>query len=93
MGRLKMSVLTLFFVISFLVLTQNLEYVTATRPIHGSPITQKPPSTRLKVIKSSPSISAGFKINRYKKTETEAFRPTAPGRSPGAGHEEPPGSQ
>lgn len=30
-------------------------------------------------------------INRYKKTETEAFRPTSPGHSPGAGHGEPPG--
>ncbi|KAL6985569.1 hypothetical protein U1Q18_018945 [Sarracenia purpurea var. burkii] len=33
-----------------------------------------------------------FTINRYKKTETEAFRPTTPGHSPGVGHQDPPGS-
>ncbi|KAK9052875.1 hypothetical protein SSX86_029505 [Deinandra increscens subsp. villosa] len=31
-------------------------------------------------------------VNRYKKYETRAFRPTCPGPSPGAGHQNPPGS-
>ncbi|OMP07954.1 hypothetical protein CCACVL1_01186 [Corchorus capsularis] len=39
-----------------------------------------------------PSISVGFRINRYKMTETDAFRPTSPGHSPGVGHNSPPSS-
>ncbi|XWS38861.1 hypothetical protein CRYUN_Cryun19dG0166400 [Craigia yunnanensis] len=31
-----------------------------------------------------------FIINRYKMTETDAFRPTSPGHSPGVGHFSPP---
>ncbi|KAL6547275.1 hypothetical protein OROMI_022996 [Orobanche minor] len=33
---------------------------------------------------------ARFRLNRYKNFETMAFRPTAPGPSPGVGHNEPP---
>ncbi|KAL7166534.1 hypothetical protein ACSBR2_037244 [Camellia fascicularis] len=39
-----------------------------------------------------PPAIGGFRLNRYKRTETEAFRPTSPGHSPGIGHEEPPGA-
>ncbi|KAL8254427.1 hypothetical protein R6Q59_032648 [Mikania micrantha] len=31
-------------------------------------------------------------LNRYKKYETRAYRPTCPGPSPGIGHGSPPGS-
>nr|DAD25002.1 TPA_asm: hypothetical protein HUJ06_026466 [Nelumbo nucifera] len=34
--------------------------------------------------------NAGFSFNRHKQEETDAFRPTAPGHSPGMGHEAPP---
>lgn len=101
MARTKTSVLTMFFIVSFLVLTQELEATRPsppstvrtiqTKPSHDAPIVQIPPSMTLKVIRP-PLTSIGFKMGRYKKFETEAFRPTAPGRSPGAGHEEPPGS-
>ncbi|XP_038695028.1 precursor of CEP4 [Tripterygium wilfordii] len=38
-----------------------------------------------------PSIDRYYsRINRYKFTEAEAFRPTSPGHSPGVGHKEPP---
>ena len=50
---------------------------------------QLPPPIR--VIRP-PSTMVAYKVNRYKKIETEAFRPTAPGRSPGAGHDVPPTS-
>ncbi|CAK9138799.1 unnamed protein product, partial [Ilex paraguariensis] len=38
----------------------------------------------------SPATTGGFTINRYKNMETEAYRPTTPGNSPGAGHNGPP---
>ena len=37
------------------------------------------------------SSIGGYSSNRYKKIETEAFRPTSPGHSPGVGHHDPPG--
>ncbi|KMT12291.1 hypothetical protein BVRB_5g102320 [Beta vulgaris subsp. vulgaris] len=50
---------------------------------------QRAPSARL-IVRPHAPVLVGYRVNRYKKTETEAFRPTAPGRSPGAGHETPP---
>ncbi|GMH29983.1 hypothetical protein Nepgr_031826 [Nepenthes gracilis] len=39
-----------------------------------------------------PPIAGWFSMNRHKMIETTAFRPTTPGRSPGVGHNEPPGA-
>lgn len=76
-----------------------LELVAAARPPPSKPVTtathlnnmQRAPSARL-IVRPHAPVLVGYRVNRYKKTETEAFRPTAPGRSPGAGHETPPGS-
>ncbi|KAI8530851.1 hypothetical protein RHMOL_Rhmol11G0091100 [Rhododendron molle] len=38
-----------------------------------------------------PPTIGGFALNRYKMIETDAFRPTSPGHSPGVGHDVPPG--
>ncbi|KAL2236177.1 UNVERIFIED_CONTAM: Precursor of CEP4 [Sesamum indicum] len=43
------------------------------------------------VINPPPAAMIGFRVNRFKKMETDAFRPTAPGNSPGMGHNDPPG--
>ncbi|GLT65685.1 hypothetical protein SLA2020_380990 [Shorea laevis] len=66
---------TLFMVlILVLLLQQNFGSVEATRLV-SSP---KPESTDW------------FRVNRYKKIEGDAFRPTSPGHSPGVGHGNPP---
>ncbi|KAK8650386.1 hypothetical protein V6N13_140027 [Hibiscus sabdariffa] len=60
---------------------------------HFDPISRAPPSiTKAYLGKpAAPSLNLDrFTINRYKKTETEAFRPTSPGHSPGVGHLDPP---
>lgn len=41
--------------------------------------------------RAPPSLPS-FTINRYKKIEMDAFRPTSSGHSPGVGHFEPPTS-
>ncbi|GMH22828.1 hypothetical protein Nepgr_024671 [Nepenthes gracilis] len=50
-----------------------------------------PPPTPRPVVNPQASTD-GFRINRRKVVETEAFRPTTPGRSPGVGHVDPPGA-
>lgn len=40
----------------------------------------------------APRSMSKHMINRYKKYETRAYRPTCPGPSPGVGHGNPPGS-
>ncbi|GMI95682.1 hypothetical protein HRI_003237500 [Hibiscus trionum] len=62
----------------FLLLQQHLDPTSASRA---------PPKAYLGK-PAAPSLS--FTINRYRKTETEAFRPTSPGHSPGVGHLDPP---
>lgn len=97
----KMSVVTMsLFIILLVVLQLQIELVAGARPPSNFPTVrtsrhdnnvQRPHLVRL-VKRPHPPTSKGYKVNRYKKFETEAFRPTAPGRSPGAGHEQPPGS-
>uniref|UniRef100_A0A0A0KWX0 Uncharacterized protein n=1 Tax=Cucumis sativus TaxID=3659 RepID=A0A0A0KWX0_CUCSA len=62
-------------------------FVTSSRPLHGihphNPHAITPPAPV--------SLETSFSINRYKYVETDAFRPTSPGHSPGVGHNEPPG--
>ncbi|KAK8481761.1 hypothetical protein V6N13_097774 [Hibiscus sabdariffa] len=68
----------------FLLLHQHFDLISASRV---------PPSiTKAYIGKpAAPSLNLDrFTINRYKKTETEAFRPTSPGHSPGVGHLDPP---
>nr|KJB25111.1 hypothetical protein B456_004G176800 [Gossypium raimondii] len=77
-------VLSLFML---LLLQQHFDHISASRaalPLRASPIT-----TRAYLGKPT-STSLHFTINRYKMTETEAFRPTTPGHSPGIGHDNPP---
>ncbi|KAK4401054.1 hypothetical protein Sango_1211500 [Sesamum angolense] len=45
----------------------------------------------IRPVVNPPPARIGFRVNRFKKTETDAFRPTAPGNSPGMGHDGPPG--
>ncbi|GAB4834855.1 hypothetical protein Ancab_033124 [Ancistrocladus abbreviatus] len=62
-------------------------FMEATRP-RGifPPATATPASVR---VINPPSIP-GFRFNHHKANYTDAFRPTAPGLSPGAGHDQPP---
>ncbi|EEF42541.1 conserved hypothetical protein [Ricinus communis] len=79
--------LTLF-AISFLLLHQHLDSAVASRPLHMHPpaiISQGSLKRPL-----PPSTALLYSINRHKFTETEAFRPTAPGHSSGVGHGNPP---
>ncbi|KAL5860414.1 hypothetical protein ACOSQ4_001710 [Xanthoceras sorbifolium] len=48
------------------------------------------PTSPLSMNKPKPPSMYYYTINRYKKTESEAFRPTSPGHSPGVGNKEPP---
>ncbi|KAL9242614.1 hypothetical protein vseg_016600 [Gypsophila vaccaria] len=96
----------LSFVIGALIFAQELQISVASRPSppstvfkvqatakgNVSTVVQKAQSISQNVIRP-PSLSIDFRVNRYKKIEIEAFRPTTPGRSPGAGHEEPPGPE
>ncbi|GMJ12574.1 hypothetical protein like AT2G35612 [Hibiscus trionum] len=79
--RANAFVLSLFV---FLLLQQHFEPISASRPLAF----RAPPSIT-KAYPGNPT-SPSLTIKRYKKTETEAFRPTSPGRSPGVGHGNPP---
>ncbi|KAE8702827.1 hypothetical protein F3Y22_tig00110481pilonHSYRG00122 [Hibiscus syriacus] len=76
----------------FLLLQQHLDLVSAAsrRP----PAFRAVPLSIAKAYKGKPTSASlnldRFTINRYKKTETEAYRPTSPGHSPGVGHYSPP---
>ncbi|KAK2661895.1 hypothetical protein Ddye_000469 [Dipteronia dyeriana] len=80
------------FALSFLVvllLQNNFEMISASRSLgvfHPPAI----PRSGLSMNRPKPPSVHYYTINRYKKTETEAFRPTSPGHSPGVGHNEPP---
>lgn len=50
-----------------------------------------PPAPVRALIKLNPPAMVGFRFNRYKKIEKDAYRPTTPGNSPGMGHGSPPG--
>lgn len=75
-----------FFLIVFL-LQQNLRVAVAIRPLKTREHTVRvhPVSER----RMPPSLPS-FTINRYKKIEADAFRPTSSGHSPGVGHFQPP---
>ncbi|KAL8201148.1 hypothetical protein R6Q57_012487 [Mikania cordata] len=66
----------------------NLHSIEASkaRKILPLPLPIQPPPTPM-----TPAVSE-LMVNRYKKYETRAFRPTCPGPSPGVGHGNPPGS-
>lgn len=82
----KIFMLTLFVV---LLLSKSFELISASRSLHIHP-PAVPRDSSLKKPKPAPFQS--YNINRYKLTESEAFRPTTPGNSPGVGHKEPPGA-
>lgn len=52
--------------------------VAASRNPKSHPNRPKPPTIGV------------FTLNRYKKIEADAYRPTSPGHSPGVGHDVPP---
>ena len=98
MAKFANNVIETSLFISLLIILQVHEFqqvVYAARP-PPLPIMnmQNPPLVNHMIIKRlhHPNAAA-YRINRYKKTETEAFRPTIIGRSPGAGHGGPPGSR
>ncbi|XVF52167.1 hypothetical protein PTKIN_Ptkin04bG0243100 [Pterospermum kingtungense] len=70
----------------FLLLQQHFDMISASR---STLVIRASPKDSLSKLPSPPSI-IGFTINRYKMTETEAYRPTCPGHSPGVGHDHPP---
>lgn len=81
-----------FFMLTLLVvllLSKSFDLISASRPPHIHPPTI-PRGSLLNKVKP-PSFHA-YTANRYKLTESEAFRPTSPGHSPGVGHKGPPGS-
>ncbi|KAL0447640.1 UNVERIFIED_CONTAM: Precursor of CEP4 [Sesamum latifolium] len=52
----------------------------------------RPPApVRASISPVNPPVMIGYRVNRFKKIEKDAFRPTAPGNSPGMGHDDPPG--
>ncbi|KAF5725791.1 hypothetical protein HS088_TW23G00520 [Tripterygium wilfordii] len=90
------SFILCFYVILFL-LHSHCDFVAAKRPLNMQlpKSVHPPPPVKPGVSDSSeqrpPSIDRYYsRINRYKFTEAEAFRPTSPGHSPGVGHKEPP---
>ncbi|KAJ4729138.1 Copper amine oxidase family protein [Melia azedarach] len=85
----KTFTLTPSVVLLFLLLSRNFGLISASRPLHFHP-PALPRSTLLNNKPKTPAFSS-YTINRYKYTESEAFRPTSPGHSPGVGHQEPPG--
>lgn len=74
-----------FFMAIFL-LQLNFGWRAASRPVGIHP----PAIPRGSLIMPKPPSIHWFTINRYKKVEADAFRPTSPGHSPGVGHEQPP---
>ncbi|KAH6831264.1 hypothetical protein C2S53_009459 [Perilla frutescens var. hirtella] len=51
-----------------------------------------PPPPERALIEPNPPKISGARISRYKKIQTDAYRPTSPGNSPGMGHDVPPGN-
>lgn len=75
-----------FFLIMFL-LQLNLRVAVAVRHLETRQHTVRlPPVSERRLPPSIPS----FSINRFKKIEDDAFRPTSSGHSPGVGHFQPP---
>ncbi|KAL6348335.1 hypothetical protein AAG906_005635 [Vitis piasezkii] len=71
-----------------LILQQHVELITASRPLEVySPAIPGDASRKLE-----PLSIHEFVINRFKMVETDAYRPTSPGHSPGVGHLAPPGA-
>ncbi|KAJ9707680.1 hypothetical protein PVL29_002635 [Vitis rotundifolia] len=71
----------------FLCNRQHVELITASRPLEVySPAIPGDASRKLE-----PLSIHEFVINRFKMIETDAYRPTSPGHSPGVGHLAPPG--
>ncbi|KAL0447639.1 UNVERIFIED_CONTAM: hypothetical protein Slati_1891800 [Sesamum latifolium] len=67
----------------FLLLQQHLGLFTSAY--------RAPPPVPASVKLHHQRATVGFRFNRYKKIQADAFRPTAPGHSPGMGHNDPPG--
>lgn len=74
--------------------------IKSSRPQYAPALTESTPeilaraltNSNLKVralIKSNPKLISA-RISRYKKIQTDAYRPTSPGNSPGMGHDVPP---
>ncbi|KAJ6937945.1 hypothetical protein NC652_012283 [Populus alba x Populus x berolinensis] len=81
------SFILTFFTVVLLLLHQHFDLTAASRPLHiHSPAIpgsgSEPPPTDVH--------DRWYRINRYKNLESDAFRPTTPGHSPGVGHENPP---
>lgn len=76
----------------FLLLLQNLDLVVSSRSLIDDvprpPILLNPSGSLM--VMPKPLTSLSFIINRYKLTDSDAFRPTEPGHSPGVGHDNPP---
>ncbi|XVE57277.1 hypothetical protein DITRI_Ditri04bG0078500 [Diplodiscus trichospermus] len=74
--------------LSLVVLQQHFDQISASRSQHF----RASPTSKDSLRKTSPSsINLDrLTINRYKMTETQAYRPTSPGHSPGVGHDKPP---
>ncbi|GAA0154172.1 hypothetical protein LIER_12232 [Lithospermum erythrorhizon] len=78
--------------LGLLILLQQINFAASTR---ASKLLHPPQASLVasSMIKAPPPPSSHSVVfNRYKKMETDAFRPTSPGHSPGMGHESPPGS-
>ena len=76
-------------VIVSLILLQHVELITASRPLEVySPALPGDDTSRK--LPLEPLSIPGFVINRFKMVETDAYRPTTPGHSPGVGHLAPP---
>ncbi|EXC31035.1 hypothetical protein L484_021337 [Morus notabilis] len=84
----RTSLLSLYMAV--LLLLHSIGFTSSSRPLHvvhppvnvlgGPPYKSKP----------RPPSTKWFSVNHYKIAETDAFRPTAPGHSPGVGHGSPP---
>ncbi|KAJ6715636.1 PRECURSOR OF CEP4 [Salix viminalis] len=81
-----------FFTAVLLLLHQHFDLTAASRPLDiHSPAIPGPGSLRNPRPPPADIVhDSWYRINRYKNMESDAFRPTTPGHSPGVGHEEPP---
>lgn len=70
--------------IVLLILQQHFEFMAASRTLYSTAM------PRYVSRKQKPLPIHAFVINRFKMIETDAYRPTSPGHSPGVGHLAPP---
>ncbi|KAL3498076.1 hypothetical protein ACH5RR_040808 [Cinchona calisaya] len=86
---LRREINKLTFYMIFLLLHHHFVIISSTRL---TKMVHPPPAPAHILSRPKPPSTDTISFNRYKKMEVQAFRPTSPGRSPGMGHDDPPGA-